>query len=66
MMECFRVGQNLMGTSIRLDLFSEKLQSLFLALGVRQINKFWKAINDDDTKDLAARYSRNLVQTSSS
>ncbi len=66
MMECFRVGQNLVGTSIRLDLFSEKLQSLFLALGVRQINKFWKAINDDDTKDLAARYSRNLVQTSSS
>lgn len=64
--ECLRVGQRLMGISIKLEIFSLNLRSLLSELGVRRINKFWLPANDDEFQNLAARLSANLMQTSSS
>lgn len=40
LVECLRVGQSLLGFSIKLAPFAEKLGEFLAELGVRRINKF--------------------------
>jgi hypothetical protein len=66
LVECLRVGQQLMGTTIKFESFSDYFVDWFSRLGVRRINKFWSFKNDDEFESLAERLLMNLAQTSSS
>ena len=51
--KCIQMGANLTGMELRMAEFGNVFEKFLLGLGVRQINKFWKAENVQDFAILA-------------
>ena len=52
-MKCLRVGREVLGIDLAIDVFSDFVESFLFDLGVRQINKFWSLENVDDSASIS-------------